>query len=282
MPQRIIELLNNAAKANRADKFRKANVINLPAAGKLLITGDLHGHRRNFERIVSLADLSANPEKHVVLQEIIHGGPEDAQGGCLSYRLLFDVARYKLEYPHQVHVIMGNHDTAFINNSEVMKDGKEVNRAMRCGIEREFHEKASDIIIAIREFLFSYALAVRCENRIWMSHSLPADRNADKFDREIFNRPLTEADLIRPGSAYLLTWGRYHSQQLLDRMAELLDVDLFVLGHQPQEEGYCQAGRNLLIMASDHDHGCVLPIDLSQSYTIQHLIDSVVRLSSVA
>jgi len=282
MPQRTIELLNNAAKANRADKFRKANVINLPAAGKLLIAGDLHGHRRNFERIVSLADLSANPERHVVLQEIIHGGPEDAQGGCLSYRLLFDVARYKLEHPHQVHIIMGNHDTAFINNSEVMKDGKEMNRAMRCGIEREFREKASDIIIAIREFLLSYALAVRSANRIWMSHSLPADRNADKFDREVLNRPLTESDLIRPGSAYLLTWGRKHSRQLLDKMAELLDVDLFVLGHQPQGEGYCQAGRNLLIIASDHDHGCVLPIDLSQSYTIQQLIDSVVRLSSIA
>lgn len=282
MPQRIIELLNNAAKANSADKFRKANVINLPAAGKLLITGDLHGHTRNFERIVSLADLSANPEKHVMLQEIMHGGPEDAQGGCLSYKLLFDVARYKLEYPHQVHVIMGNHATAFINNSDVMKGGKEMNRAIRSAIEREFHEKASDIIIAIREFLLSYALAVRSANRIWMSHSLPSDRNADKFDREVLNRPLTEADLVRPGSAYLLTWGRRHSQELLDKMAELLDVDLFVLGHQPQEEGYCQAGRNLLIMASDHDHGCVLPIDLSQSYTIQHLIDSVVRLSSIA
>jgi hypothetical protein len=35
-------------------------------------------------------------------------------------------------------------------------------------------------------------------------------------------------------------------------------------------------------LASDHDHGCVLPIDLSQSYTIQHLIDSVTRLSSIA
>ncbi|MBN2272455.1 MAG: metallophosphoesterase [Sedimentisphaerales bacterium] len=282
MPQKTIDLLNDAAKAHRADKFRNANVIDLPAAGKLLITGDLHGHRRNFERIVSLADLSNDSRRHVMLQEIMHGGPEDAAGGCLSYKLLFDVARYKLEYPDQVHIIMGNHATAFINNSEVMKGGKEMNRAMRCAIEREFHERASDIIIAVREYLLSLALAVRCENRIWMSHSLPADRNADKFDREVLNRPLTEADLVRPGSAYLLTWGRRHSQELLDKMAELLDVDLFVLGHQPQEEGYCQAGRNLLIMASDHDHGCVLPIDLSQSYTTQQLIDSVVRLSSVA
>jgi len=163
-----------------------------------------------------------------------------------------------------------------------MKVGKEMNRAMRCAIEREFSDKASDIIVAVREYLFSLALAVRCENRIWMSHSLPADRNIDKFDPEVFNRPLTEADFVRPGSAYLLTWGRRHSQQLLDKMAELLDVDLFVLGHQPQEEGYCQAGTNLLIMASDHDHGCALPIDLSQFYTIQQLIDSVVPLASIA
>lgn len=282
MPQTIIKLLNDAAKANRADKFRKANLINLPAEGELLITGDLHGHRRNFERIVSLADLSGNPERHVVLQEIVHGGPEDAQGGCLSYRLLFDVARYKLDYPHQAHIILGNHATAFINNGEVMKGGKEMNRAMRCAIEREFHENASDIIIAIREFLLSLALAVRCENRIWLSHSLPADRNADKFDREIFNRPLTETDLIRPGSAYLLTWGRKHSQQLLDKMAELFDVDLFVLGHQPQEEGWCQAGKNLIIIASDHNHGCVLPIDLAKSYTIRQLADSIVALTSIA
>jgi len=282
MPQRTIDLLNNAAKANRADKFRKANVINLPAEGNLLITGDLHGHRRNFERIASLAGLSEDPRRHVMLQEIMHGGPEDAQGGCLSYKLLFDVARYKLEYPDQVHIVMGNHDSAFISNSEVMKDGKEMNRAMRCAVEREFNDKASDIIIAVREYLFSLVLAVRCENRIWMSHSLPADRNADKFDPDVFNRPLTEADFVRPGSAYLLTWGRRHSQQLLDTMAALLDVDLFVLGHQPQEEGYCQAGRNLLIMASDHDHGCALPIDLSQSYTIQQLIDLVVPLASIA
>jgi len=217
-----------------------------------------------------------------VLQEILHGGPEDAQGGCLSYRLLFDVARYKLDYPHQVHIILGNHAVAFISNSEVMKSGKEMNRAMRGAIEREFHENAPDIMVAIREFLLSFALAVRCENRIWASHSLPTDRNADKFDREIFNRPLAEADLIRPGSAYLLTWGRNHSQQLLDKMADLFDVDFFVLGHQPQEEGWRQAGKNLLIIASDHNHGCVLPIDLAKSYTVQQLADSIVALTSIA
>lgn len=80
MPQTVIDLLNQGAEANKADKFRLANLIHLPADGNLIVTGDLHGHRRNFERIVAFADLAGNPDRHVILQEIIHGGPEDSEG----------------------------------------------------------------------------------------------------------------------------------------------------------------------------------------------------------
>jgi len=282
MPQTIIELLNKAAQATGEDICRDGNIVRLPATGTVILTGDIHGHRRNFERVVNFADLPNNPDTHVILHEIIHGGPEDAKGGCLSYKLLFDVARYKLQFPNRVHTVMGNHDTAFISSGEVMKNGKEMNRAMHAAIEREFTEKADDIISAIGEFLLSQPLAVKCENRIWMSHSLPADRLIDKFDSEVLNRPLEIEDVARPGSAYILTWGRRHSQALLDKLADLFDVDLFVLGHQPQEKGWCQAGKNLLIIASDHNHGCVLPIDLAKSYTLQQLADSIVALTSIA
>jgi hypothetical protein len=92
MAQTIIDSLYKAAQAHRDDAFRTGNVINLPAEKKLVVTGDLHGHCRNFERIKTFADLENNPETHVMLQEIIHGGPENAQGGCLSYKLIFEVA----------------------------------------------------------------------------------------------------------------------------------------------------------------------------------------------
>ena len=282
MPQTIVDLLNKGIKASNADKFRRGNLIHLPADGSLIITGDIHGHRRNFERTVAFADLSDNPDRHIVLQEIIHGGPEDAQGGCLSYKLLFDVVRYKLSFPDHVHIIMGNHDTAFINNSEVMKNGKEMNRAMRLALEREFQETGSDVELAIRQFLFSQPLAVRCDNKIWVSHSLPSDRYIDKFDRQILHRQLKINDVVRPGSAYVLTWGRNHSQALLDKMAKLFDVDLFILGHQRQEQGWRQAGENLMIIASDHDHGCLLSISLAKSYTLEQLIDSIVPLTSIS
>ncbi len=282
MPQTIIDLLNKAGQACSTDRFRRGNLIHLSGEGSLIITGDIHGHRRNFERIATFSDLADNPDRHVVLQEIIHGGPQDSEGGCLSYKLLFDVARYKLSFPDQIHIIMGNHDTTFINSSQVMKNGKEMNQPMNLALDREFQQDGADIKLAIRQFLLSQPLAVRCDNRIWLSHSLPGDLYVNKFDQQILQRQLEISDCVKPGSAYLLTWGRNHSQALLDKMAELFDVDTFILGHQPQQQGWSQAGKNLIIIASNHNHGCLLPINLTESYTVEQLIDSIVPLTSIA
>ncbi len=281
MPQKIIDLLNKGVEANNADKFRQGNLVRLPNEGSLVITGDIHGHRRNFERILAFADLANNHDRHIVLQEIIHGGPQDSHGGCLSYKLLFDVVRYKLSFPDHVHVIMGNHDTTFINNSKVMKNGKEMNRSMRSALDREFQKDSANIKLAVRQFLFSQPLAVRCHNRIWLSHSLPADRYLNKFDRHILEKQLKINDVVKPGPAYLLTWGRKHSQVLLNKMAKLLDVDIFILGHQAQQQGWTRAGENLIIIASDHNHGCLLPVNLTKSYTAEQLINSIVPLASI-
>jgi predicted phosphodiesterase len=281
MPQTTIDLLNRGIKANQTDQFRRGNLVHLPAKGSLIVSGDIHGHRRNLERLIAYADMAGHPDQHIVLQEIIHGGPEDDAGGCLSYQLLFKAIQLKLDFPDQVHFVMGNHDTACIVSSEVMKGGKEMNRAMSSALDREFRHASGDVKLALKQFLFSQPLAVQCANRIWTSHSLPNDHFAGQFDPAIFDRELRIADCERPGSAYLLTWGRRHSQATLNRMAKQLDVDVFVLGHQPQPDGWRQAGDNLLILACDHNHGCLLPIDLAKSYTVAEMIQSLVPLASI-
>ncbi len=281
MPQTIIDLLNRGIQANHTDKFRRGNLIHLPARGSLVVGGDIHGHRRNLERLITYANLAGRPDRHVILQEIIHGGPEDDAGGCLSYQLLFKAVQWKLDFPDQVHFVMGNHDTACIISSEVMKNGKEMNRAMSAALEREFRLAHADVELAIRQFLFSQPLAVKCANRIWVSHSLPSDRLAEQFDAGIFERDLRIEDCKKPGSAYLLTWGRRHSQATVNHMARLLDVDIFVLGHQPQPDGWRRAGDNLIILASDHNHGHMLRIDLAKTCAIDELTQSIIPLASI-
>ena len=87
----------------------------------------------------------------------------------------------------------------------------------------------------------------------------------------------------RLGSTRIFSLGIGSSvnRYLLDRMAKLLDVDVFVLGHQPQTQGWCKAGENLIILACDHNHGCLLPIDLSRTYTAAALADRIVPLAAI-
>ncbi|MCD4831373.1 MAG: metallophosphoesterase [Anaerohalosphaeraceae bacterium] len=282
MTNETISLLEAGIEANTKDRWRKFNVVNLGSDGDVVIAGDIHGHRRNFERVVSYADLAENPKRHLVLQEIIHGGDEDSYGGCLSYEVLLDAVKLKIVYPDRVHMILANHDTAFINNSEVMKNGKEMNIAMRDAMKRQYGKNFGAVESAVERFLFSQPMGLRCENRIWISHSLPADRYAEKFDFSIFNRQLKISDIVRPNSAYTFTWGRRQSAATLKMFAEKLDVDFLVLGHQVQESGWCSNDNNLVIIDSQHNHGFLIHIDLSKSYSIDSLVRSLIPLAQIA
>ena len=75
MAKDLIELLEAGIEANQNDRHRQHNLIVGPESGDMVIAGDIHGHRRNFERIVTYAALDKNPDRHLLLQEIIHGGP---------------------------------------------------------------------------------------------------------------------------------------------------------------------------------------------------------------
>ena len=54
----LIDLLKRCVESNKTDKHRYGNLIRLPSKGSLIVTGDLHGHRRNFERIIAYANLA--------------------------------------------------------------------------------------------------------------------------------------------------------------------------------------------------------------------------------
>ncbi len=223
MTQEIIDICAQAAELNYAAKFRKGNILELPRQGNLIITGDLHGHRRNFEKIVTFADLQNNPGTFLVLQEILHGGPEDEFGGCLSFELFFEILHYQLQHPQQVFLVLGNHDTAIINDNNVLKAGKEMNKAMKAAMKKCYCDEYGLVMDALKKYLLSQSLAVRSPNRIWMSHSLPADRYVEDFDTGVFQKRLEPNDLKRLEPAYLLTWGRRHSNEAIEKLCRLLE-----------------------------------------------------------
>jgi len=280
--EQIIETFGAATEENQLDSFRDQQVINLPAEGELWIAGDIHDHRNNFRKLTTAADLGNNPQRHLILQELIHGDHYDEKGNEGSWETLHKAAELKCDFPQQVHFLFANHDLAQIHGEGIMKAGISVCEAFNAGVRRDFPTGSSSVTVAITEFLLSLPLAVRAPNGLFMCHSLPPDDQIEKFDFTVFDRPLTGNDYRRrTGPVYQLVWGRKTTPAGVATFADKVGAKLIIVGHQPQESGYAVVGDRMLIIASDHNQGVFVSADLSQEYDMDKLVESINKFVAV-
>ena len=62
----IIKLYRQARQINLEDPSRQGQLLELKSPGQVIMTGDLHGHEKNFDKIVRFADLPGHPRRHLV------------------------------------------------------------------------------------------------------------------------------------------------------------------------------------------------------------------------
>jgi hypothetical protein len=278
----VIDLFREAAELNRSDSLRHGSLLELPNYGQVIMTGDLHGHRRNFEKLVSYCQLERTPIRHVLLHELIHEEPITYTAHDHSVELLIDAARWKTFFPDQVHFVQSNHELAQLNDHEITKGGRSVAADFDAGVVDLFGEsEAVDVLKALDDFFASLPAAARSPNRIFFSHSLPNRDELDFFDPRCVRNSPSQIDLSEGGDVYKLVWGRRHDAALLDALAKAWDVDTFIVGHQPQEWGHEVMFERLLVLASDHNHGVFLPIDLSKKHTMSDLVSRIRKYASV-
>jgi hypothetical protein len=274
----VVETFGVATEENQVSPLREQQVVHLPAEGEVWVSADIHDHRRNFEKLIKAADLGSNPQRHLVLQELIHGEHWDASGAEGSWEMLYRAADLKCDFPGQVHFLLANHDLAQIHGEGIMKAGMSVCEAFTAGVKRDFPDGGDDVNVAITEFLLSLPLAVRTQSGLWFSHSLPTDQQIDAFDYTVFDRPLTGADYMRKtGPVYQLIWGRNFTPAGVDTFRGHVNADVIVTGHQPQDMGYATNGDHHLIIASDHSQGVFLPVNLADTYDVPALVERLVK-----
>src|ERR1700722_12601778 len=136
----VIETFDTAAEENRLSSLRNEQTITLPATGEVWMTGDIHDHRTNFNKLVKHADLADNPHRHLILHELIHGDHYDQNGADGSWLTLFKAAELKCSFSGQVHFMLANHDLAQIQGEGIMKAGLSVCEAFTAGVKRDFTE----------------------------------------------------------------------------------------------------------------------------------------------
>ncbi|MDO4583302.1 MAG: metallophosphoesterase [Planctomycetia bacterium] len=242
--EEAMAIFNQAAEANNQTQTHRGNMILLDeyAAKDVFLTGDLHGNAENFHAIVERADLEHNPGRHLVFQEICHGGePYPHGGGCRSHQVLEAVAEMKVRYPQRVHHIMSNHELAELTGYPIQKSRQLLNMSFAWGLRYCYGRRAEEVRLAMLGYLESCPLAVRIGDNLFFSHSIPEglDQKNLPFDDTIFYRSLDPcSDFLRDGAVYRLVWGRDYRQENADRFASRLGVDILVCGHEPCLEGF--------------------------------------------
>jgi hypothetical protein len=257
-----IPLIVAATQATRADPFQSGFLIELPSEGELLVTGDVHGNGGNLQRILQVADLGRCPQRHLILQELVHE-VEAVDDTCRSYRLVEIAAQLKCAYPKQAHILLGNHEFSECLRLEIGKRGRELNQAFDEGLRAAYGEGWEEVKDAYREFWTSSPLAVRTSNGLFVSHSTPRLDHMDDLTLD-YLRTATVADAFRrEGPIFAMLWDRDYRPQAAEAFARRMQAEVLVVGHTACADGMRVPNHRHIILDSKDLEGryALLPLD---------------------
>lgn len=269
--EKVISTFGLADEGNRATPGLAGNVVELTSelAGEVMVTGDLHGHRRNFNLIRKKAALETHPRRHLILQEVCHGGPTYPQnGGCMSHAVLEDVAKLKAKFPERVHFILANHELAELADYPIQKNKQMLNLLFRLGLQQMYGPAADKVREAFFPFLRSCPLAVRLPHGVFLSHSIPEFVDTKEFDKTIFDRELGDDEYLGRSNLFRLVWGRDYRLENAQAFAEMVGARILITGHEPCPEGFSTPSEMQIVLdcCTREPNYVILPTDRELSH----------------
>jgi hypothetical protein len=278
----VMAAFEQAAEANQRTPNRDGNVIVLDAetADDVMITADLHGNRKNFNAIRRISDLENHPRRHLILQEVCHGGPTyPTNGGCMSHAMLEDVARLKVRYPDRVHFLLSNHELAELTDYPILKAKRMLNLMFRLGLQEMYGAAAEKVRTASHAFIRTCPLAIRLPGRVVVCHTLPEQVDTRAWDSSILSRPLEPGDLIEHGSVFQFVWGRDFREENARAFASKIDAVTLIHGHEPCETGFAVPNGIQIILDCCGERACYLLIPLTRDWSHSELVAQIQYLS---
>jgi hypothetical protein len=276
-PRKLLATLRRATELFRATPGRTGSVVSLDAAQDVIVVGDLHGHVETFARVFKIAALDRFPSRHLVVQELVHDPRADPDvTPDRSHRLVDLVAALKCQYPDRVHYLLGNHELSELTTRSISKNGVFLNVLFKQGVQSAYGDHTEPIYRAYLNLFRSLPLALRTPNRVFICHTVPDDRDFDKLDLKVLETgDWPPESLERGGTVYALTWGRDLSDATVDRFGQLVDADLFLIGHHPCEGGFQRGNDRVVILDGTDPYPAYCHFSPREPLTIETLLECV-------
>lgn len=279
--EKIIQCFVEATRIQLDSPGREGNIVALDSelATDVMITGDLHGHRHNFNAIRRVADLRNHPGRHLVLQEVCHGGPTyPANGGDMSHTLLEDVARLVTEFPGRVHFLLGNHELSELTDYPIQKNNQMLNLLFRLGLQHAYGPAADKVRESYFPFIESSPLAIRMPGGILISHSIPPGVDTRPFDVSVFRRKLGPEDFRSHTPVFDLVWGRDYRPENAEAFAVQVGAEALINGHEPCAAGYSTPNSRQTILDCCNDKACYVILPLDRDWMQARIVEQIGRL----
>jgi hypothetical protein len=275
-PERLLRTLRQAVLACRGTPGRRGRFVRLEGVTEVLASGDLHGSVENFRLLLQRAELAKHPQRHLVLQELVHGPFSYPSGGDKSHQLLDLLAALKCQYPRQVHMLPGNHELAQWTDRAIGKGDVDYNELFRQGVRTAYGDRADEVYAAYGDLMAAVPLALRTPNRVFLSHSLPPASRLTDFDPAVLERDAPDAsDLATGGSIHSLVWGRDTRPETVTAFLQKVDADLLITGHIPCDQGYATPNERQLILDSLGTPACYCLFPTDRPLTLPDLVAGV-------
>ncbi|MGE3406146.1 MAG: metallophosphoesterase [Pirellulales bacterium] len=279
--EQVLANVEAAAEANETTPGREGNVIELTSelADDVLISADLHGHRRNFNQILKQADLAHHPRRHLVMQEVCHGGPTyPDNGGCMSHTMLEDVCKLKAQFPDRFHFLLSNHEWAELTEYPILKGKRMLNLMFRMGLAEAYGPAGEKIRESFAPFLRSLPLGVRLPGDVLVCHSAPEHVDTEGWDHTLFDRPLDASDWKEHSDLFWLLWGRDYRPDNARAFAKKAKAKVLIHGHDPCPEGFRVPNDTQIILDCCSDKACCVLLPVGPALTQQEIVERIKKL----
>jgi len=245
------------------------SLLELPRKGKAMIVTDIHGNLNDFNKYVDIWKDFQDKDHHIVITgDFIHAiGIEDDKSDEI-----INISKKYLKKSQNFHLLLGNHEWSIITRMVLFKGGKNITETFENKLKQKFGDAWKKKYMECSIFLQSLPIAVRTENKIFISHSGPAkDINSIKDIIQI-----AESGYLNNTLLYEILWNRYGDYQKkdLDSFLNKIDCNAMIVGHTPVD-GYKLIEKKLLILSSSYSKGKKAYIELNLEENIKNGTDLV-------